>query len=155
MQADTHQHLQELTKQGRWGAFINVKMQNLMSAAYGYNWTLYNLNSKRSQQAINRHWYQLRGPITLLSFNYLGLLLVGALISILVGLWTLFSSNDYRSANCFFFETLLLIGLTISTLCLEVQGRYQIVLYIPIIMLIGTGLAAIKVHKPDNPKSNK
>ncbi|RRK10829.1 hypothetical protein D1831_05200 [Lactiplantibacillus garii] len=139
MQRDVQKNLTAL--RGQEIPFINQKMRGLMGEDYGYNWVLYNLSHAKSQRKTAIRWYQLKGLITIVSYNYFQVMLVLALGSVGLGLGVLFKKNYLN--NYFFYSALLLDGFTISSLIMEVQGRYHVILYLPIIFLIICGGAAM------------
>jgi len=145
----TDHNIHQLNRQGRWGSFINLKMQKLMAEDYGYNWVLYNLSHTKHQTSLGHAWYQFKPLLVALSFGYFDLMLVGALVSVLLGLALLASHNQHLN-NYFFFSALLLDGFTLSAMLVEVQGRYHIILYLPLIFLIICGIATVERHRLKN-----
>ncbi|MFC6181593.1 hypothetical protein [Lactiplantibacillus daowaiensis] len=138
MQAATTQHLTQLKQTHAWLPFLNAKLQNLMTEDYGYNWVLYNLNTNHQ---LTTTWYHLKSWIVLFSVGGLLSLIGGALISVLIGLGLLATHTDYLN-NYFFYSGLLLDGFVLSALLVEVQGRYHIIIYLPLIFLLTCGIAA-------------
>ncbi|GAB7170995.1 hypothetical protein TUA1478L_29900 [Lactiplantibacillus plantarum] len=66
-------------------------------------------------------------------------MLVIALFSVLMGLGLLW--HQHYLNHYLLMAALLLDGFTLSALPLEVQGRYHIILYLPILMLMTCGIA--------------
>ncbi|MFD1420802.1 hypothetical protein [Lactiplantibacillus songbeiensis] len=149
----TDHNIHQLNRQGRWSAFINLKMQKLMAEDYGYNWVLYNLSHTMNQTKFGHAWYRFKPLLVSLSFGYFDLMLVGALVSVLLGLALLAGHYDYLN-NYFFFSALLLDGFTLSAMLVEVQGRYHIILYLPLLFLMICGGAAIKRYRLKNIGEN-
>ncbi|WP_057863649.1 hypothetical protein [Lentilactobacillus diolivorans] len=58
----------------------------------------------------------------------------------------------FRTLNGLFFMEILLIGLFIASLLVEVQDRYQVALYIPIIGIISNGISLLNQPVTDLPK---
>ncbi|KRO08565.1 integral membrane protein [Lactiplantibacillus xiangfangensis] len=137
MASDIQDNLTEL--QGRAVPFMNQKMQGLMSEDYGYNWVLYDLSSAKANRKKNKAWYQGRAFLTITSYSYFQAMLMVAIVSVLLGLWLLFKTSYLN--NYYFYSALLLDGFTISSLFLEVQGRYHVIIYLPIIFIIICGVA--------------
>jgi uncharacterized membrane protein len=70
-------------------------------------------------------------------------MLVLALLSIMMGLWLQWRHhylNTYLMMAALLFD-----GFTLTALPLEVQGRYHVILYLPIIMLLICGVAGVKL----------
>jgi len=139
----TQQNVQSLTQKQAWPAFFYLKMRNLMAEDYGYDWVLYNL---QHNQPINRWFYQIGGVLTVLSTGYLLGLLACALVSVVLGLVML--TKNSRLNNYFSYSALLFDGFALSSLLFEVQGRYHVILYLPLILLITCGLAAKSGKSP-------
>ncbi|WEE34600.1 hypothetical protein PWO93_07615 [Lactiplantibacillus paraplantarum] len=123
------------------GTFANQKMQGFIREDYGYDWSLYNLSNHSG--LLNHSWFHL-APILITSATvYWQIMLIIALLSILIGLglqWRQHYLNRYLLMGA-----LLLDGFTLSALPLEVQGRYHIILYLPVLMLMTCGIAAMKL----------
>ncbi|KRO28255.1 integral membrane protein [Lactiplantibacillus fabifermentans DSM 21115] len=137
---DTQLNVQQLQQQHRWFSFIDDKMQQLLGPDYGYNWVLYNLQSRRTGNT----WYRLRYFVITLSAAYFGLMLIAALIASVLGLRQL--TKPHFLNQYFFMSALLFDGFTLSNLILEVQGRYHVIIYLPLIALIICGIAALKIR---------
>lgn len=144
MQQATQQHLKALSKTGQWRPFLTQKMQKFMAEDYGYNWILYNLDPAQSQRPVMQWWLWSRGFWNWLALLYFEALLGTALISGLLGLWLLFFKQVNYLNQYFLYVTLLLDGFTISSMLVEVQGRYHIILYLPLILLIICGWVTLK-----------
>jgi len=141
----TDRNIRQLNQQGRWGAFANSKLQKLMAEDYGYDWVLYNLSHTKRQTKVGQVWYRLKPVIVTASYTYFEALLAGALISVLLALALLAKRHDYLD-NYFFFSALLFDGFAIGAMLVEVQGRYHIILYLPLICLLICGIAVIRRH---------
>lgn len=139
MQRDVRDNL--ATLQGRELPFINQKMRGLMGEDYGYNWVLYNLSRAKTDRQTVKHWYALKNFVTITSYNYLQMMLIAAFMSVVVGAGLLFSGSYLN--NYFFYGALLLDGFALSSLIMEVQGRYHVILYLPLIFLIICGVAGV------------
>jgi len=137
----TQHNLQTMIPSGKLPGFVNTKMRVLMSEDYGFDWTVYNLSHSRAQRQSNDRWYNQRTVLLLLSFGYFDVLLVLSFISILIALIRLIAGRQ-RLMNHFFYNALLLDGLVIETLLFEVQGRYHIIFYLPLVGLVVTGVNA-------------
>lgn len=144
MTQQTQRQLDELSKAGRWGPFLSRKMQKFMAEDYGYDWVLYNLGHQRSQQAHNRWWLWSRGFWNWLALIYFEILMAVALVSSCLGGYLLWRRHDHYLNQYFFYAALLLAGFTISNMFVEVQGRYHIILYLPLIFLGICGWATLK-----------
>lgn len=125
------------------GSFVNEKMQGFIREDYGYDWSLYNLSHHPG--LLNRHWFYL-APILITSATvYWQAMLVIALFSVLMGLGLLW--HQHYLNHYLLMAALLLDGFTLSALPLEVQGRYHIILYLPILMLMTCGIAEAKLWR--------
>lgn len=125
------------------GSFVNEKMQGFIREDYGYDWSLYNLSHHPG--LLNRHWFYL-APILITSATvYWQAMLVIALFSVLMGLGLLW--HQHYLNHYLLMASLLLDGFTLSALPLEVQGRYHIILYLPILMLMTCGIAEAKLWR--------
>lgn len=125
------------------GSFVNEKMQGFIREDYGYDWSLYNLSHHPG--LLNRHWFYL-APILITSATvYWQAMLVIALFSVLMGLGLLW--HQHYLNHYLLMAALLLDGFTLSALPLEVQGRYHIILYLPILMLMTCGIAGAKLWR--------
>ncbi|KRN36333.1 integral membrane protein [Lactiplantibacillus plantarum] len=125
------------------GSFVNEKMQGFIREDYGYDWSLYNLSHHPG--LLNRHWFYL-APILITSATvYWQAMLVIALFSVLMGLGMLW--HQHYLNHYLLMAALLLDGFTLSALPLEVQGRYHIILYLPILMLMTCGIAEAKLWR--------
>ncbi|KRL14773.1 glycosyltransferase family 39 protein [Schleiferilactobacillus perolens] len=117
--------------------FLWKKTINLMSEDYGANWFLYNTAGKTSGAYFN----QILPLGVASSVVYFVLLLLLAAASVLWQLVLMLkkSALTHMDINSLFYEVLLLDGFFLSSLIFEVQGRYHIVLYLPIVILIALG----------------
>ncbi|WP_251897797.1 hypothetical protein [Lactiplantibacillus paraplantarum] len=133
--------------QPQMGNFANQKMQGFIREDYGYDWSLYNLSNHSG--LLNHSWFHL-APILITSATvYWQIMLIIALLSVLIGLglqWHQHYLNRYLLMGA-----LLLDGFTLSALPLEVQGRYHIILYLPVLMLMTCGIAAMKLWWHNRP----
>ncbi|BDZ30918.1 hypothetical protein RA086_07070 [Lactiplantibacillus sp. WILCCON 0030] len=139
MQATTQRNIQELTQKKQWGNFLVQKSQNLMAENYGYNWILYNLDNAQPYQARIHWWQRFQSPLNWLAVSYFEGLMGLALISCGLGLWVLIRRYAVYLNHYFFYSALLLDGFIVSSMLVEVQGRYHIVLYLPLTLLILCG----------------
>lgn len=146
MSQATQKQLHELARTGQWGSFLQQKMQNFMAEDYGYDWVLYNLSPQRSQRANNHWWQWSRGFWNWLALIYFELLMGAALLSSGLGIYLLWSKRNHYLTQYFFYAALLLAGFTTGSLLVEVQGRYHVILYLPLIFLSICGLATLKSH---------
>lgn len=137
----TQHNLQSLVSAGTLPDFVNNKMRVLMSEDYGFDWTVYNLSHHRAQRQSNDRWYDQRIVLLLLSFGYFDVMLILAFLSILIAMIRL-ALGRQRLTNHFFYSALLLDGVVLETLLFEVQGRYHIIFYLPLIALVVTGVDA-------------
>lgn len=123
------------------GSFANQKVQNFAREDYGYDWSLYNLSPHGG--ALNHNWFHWAPIIVSLAVIYWQGMLLLALLSILMGLWLQWRHhylNTYLMMAALLFD-----GFTLTALPLEVQGRYHVILYLPIIMLLICGVAGVKL----------
>lgn len=144
MTQTTQKQLRDLSRTGRWGTFLTKKMQKFMAEDYGYDWVLYNLSPQKAQRVHNRWWLWSRGFWNWLALSYFEILLALALASSFLGTYLLWARPNHYLNQYFFYSALLLAGFTISSMFVEVQGRYHVILYLPLIFLGICGWATVK-----------
>lgn len=55
--------------------------------------------------------------------------------------------KEFMTLNHLFYFSLLLNGFIIGSMLFEVQGRYHIILYIPLVMILGAGARILTERK--------
>lgn len=112
-----------------------------MQEEYGTNWILYNLSAKDPN-----HYYKRLIPFTsVMSVIYFDMLLLMTIGMAAMFLIAVFDRRILKSGdlNSLLFGSLLLDGFFLASMIFEVQGRYHIVLYIPVMLLFGMGCKLI------------
>ncbi|MFC0424098.1 hypothetical protein [Lactiplantibacillus plajomi] len=137
--------------QGQQRPFMNQKMQQFVAEDYGYQFVSQNLSPTLNSRATRQVWRQSRAPLVMIGTGYFQLLLIAALVSVIIGL-SLLLKRHYLN-NYFFYSGLLMDGFVLGALSLEVQGRYHVIVYLPLIFLVICGAAGLKTWLL-HPKAN-
>ncbi|MCH4170486.1 MAG: glycosyltransferase family 39 protein [Lactobacillus sp.] len=138
MQKISKHNIQTLNQSSGWLPFLRAKTINLMSEDYGSNWILYNLKYKSDQ----KYYYQHLSPfLTVYSTIFFVILLVLAGLVLLLSPWLVYRRRYLHTPdlNRLFYGLLLWDGFMLSSLIFEVQGRYHIILYVPLLLIIAWG----------------
>lgn len=132
----TVQNFKDIQKVGPTN-FLWRKVTHLMQESYGTDWLLYNLSSKDQS-----YYYKKITPIaSVISVIYFEIILGITLILTACQLILIFNRKLLHTGNLntLLLGFLMLDGFFLSSMIFEVQGRYQIVLYIPVMLLFGIG----------------
>lgn len=129
------QNVKTISNGPGWLNFLSRKYTNFADESYGYGWVFYNTYSK------NRYLQQysdLKYPLITFSTIFFEFMLVLASISmLLIFIFERKNSDPLISTNKIFYLSLMLNGFILGSMLFEVQGRYHVVLYIPLALAAG------------------
>ncbi|GAF41413.1 integral membrane protein [Agrilactobacillus composti DSM 18527 = JCM 14202] len=138
MQKISKHNIQTLNQTRGWVPFLRVKTINLMREDYGSNWILYNLKRNRDRTT---YYTRLSAFLSVYSTIFFVILLVLAGLVLLLSPWLIYRQRSFHipDLNRLFYGLLLWDGFMLSSLIFEVQGRYHIILYVPLLLIITWG----------------
>ncbi|WP_125708104.1 glycosyltransferase family 39 protein [Companilactobacillus zhongbaensis] len=129
------QNVKTISNGPGWLNLLSRKYANFADESYGYGWIYYNTYSK------NRYLEQysdLRYPLISFSTIFFEFMLVLASLSmLLIFIFERKNSEPLISTNKIFYLSLMLNGFILGSMLFEVQGRYHVVLYIPLALAAG------------------
>lgn len=131
-------------------AFVWQKVKNYMDENYGADWLLYNTQGSTAKR-FTATVLPFVSVYAVVYFAMILLLTASAITAQLVMMWRRPGLSN-RAINLLFYGTLAVDGFFLSALLLEVQGRYHIVLYLPIIVLLALGGQLISQQLHQNEK---
>lgn len=118
-----------------WAKFLSRKYANFSDESYGYGWVYNNTYSKNKYLP---EYSDLRYPFETFSTIFFELMLVLASISMaIIFVFEKKNSKPLISTNNIFYLSLMLNGFILGSMIFEVQGRYHVVLYLPLALAIG------------------
>lgn len=145
MNKDIQKNIKQLNQKHAWKKFITNKYANFANENYGYNWILYNSNSSNH---LRKNYLQLKSPLIAFSTVFYEFMLIMSIAT--MGLILIFRKQvqkEFMTLNHLFYFSLLLNGFIIGSMLFEVQGRYHIILYIPLVMILGAGARILTERK--------
>lgn len=145
MNKDIQKNIKQLNQKHAWKKFITNKYANFTNENYGYNWILYNSNSSNH---LRKNYLQLKSPLIAFSTVFYEFMLIMSIAT--MGLILIFRKQvqkEFMTLNHLFYFSLLLNGFIIGSMLFEVQGRYHIILYIPLVMILGAGARILTERK--------
>ncbi|GAB6093212.1 hypothetical protein [Furfurilactobacillus curtus] len=134
----TKQHLRQLNQKHDWPIFMRNKITAFLDEDYGFDWIDYNFaHHTKIQRAQQRQFFKQSDLLTLWStFCFSGLLVVPLVGELCLLFWPQLRRRlSSRQRNLLLFNNLLFLGFFYASLLVEVQGRYHIVLYLPLLTL--------------------
>lgn len=138
---ETEKSFTNLKRRGEIGSFLEKKMEHFSDESYAYS--LLFVNHSTNPSVTYERMRKAARPFISYSFTFYTLLIVLAILSCS---WSLIFSNNREVCNKLFFSSLLINGFIIASLLVEVQGRYHIILYLPLLFLIAEGAANLNKH---------
>lgn len=125
--------------------FTNRKYQGFAAEDYGYDWLLYNMTGREIKRT---HFYSLKAVLISWSVAYFVLLLILSITTLLAMLVVPFWRRTpamRRLGNQTFYLALLLDGFILGSMLVEVQGRYHVILYVPLVLLAAMACSLSKL----------
>ncbi|AKP66309.1 ArnT family glycosyltransferase [Companilactobacillus ginsenosidimutans] len=127
----------QLNKSNGWLPFLSDKYAAFSNENYGYNWILFNTWNKNPYK---KAYMSSRNALVAFSSIFLEFMII---ISIVIMSLILFFrrkiENRMQTINHIFYLSLLLDGFILGSMLFEVQGRYHVILYIPLVLILGAG----------------
>lgn len=120
-------------------AFLWHKTKNYMDENYGADWLFYNINGKsKASKEFAKNTLPFASVYAVI---YFGLFLGLTALAIVAQLLLMFKKRalSNRRINLMFYSALALDGFFLSAMLPEVQGRYHIILYLPLVVLLALG----------------
>lgn len=136
-----------LKKHHLFPSFIKTKLSVLIDPRFGFKLTYFQYKNYFTKSQLNlKDTYN----NTLLVFTvvYQVLLFTAIIISSLYALCILIKSKSKNdSFDIYFLANLLNIGILITSIAVEVQPRYQMSIYVPWILILGSSMSIIEKYK--------
>ncbi|WP_125772146.1 glycosyltransferase family 39 protein [Companilactobacillus furfuricola] len=136
MDAHIKSNLQEIKNGPGWLNFLKRKYANFADESYGYGWVYNNTYSKNK---FITQYSDIRYPFETFSTIFFEFMLI--LTSIAMAFIFIFerkTANPLISTNNIFYLSLMINGFILGSMIFEVQGRYHVILYLPLTLAIGS-----------------
>ena len=130
-------NIHQLNKSHGWLPFLKDKYASFSNENYGYNWILFNTWNKNQYRKV---YIQSRDALVAFSSIFFEFMII---ISIaIMGLILFFRrkvNQRMQTVNHIFYLSLIVNGFILGSMLFEVQGRYHVILYIPLVLILGAG----------------
>ncbi|MQS88237.1 glycosyltransferase family 39 protein [Companilactobacillus mishanensis] len=137
MNAQVKANISEVTREKAWPKFISNKYAAFSNENYGYNWILYNTWNKNK---LKKSFVESQSALVSFSTIFYEFMIILSILTMSLILLFRHRVNESMSTlNRVFYLSLLLDGFILGSMIFEVQGRYHVILYIPLVMILGLG----------------
>lgn len=137
MSKQVNENINQINRKKAWTTFIAAKYSNFTNENYGYNWILYNTGNKNH---LEKNYLALKNPLIAFSTVFFEVMIILATFIMALVLFFRTKIKDHRQiSNQIFYQSLILNGFILGSMLFEVQGRYHVILYIPMVLVLGSG----------------
>lgn len=135
MNDQVKKNLRAINKGPGWINFLKRKYANFADESYGYGWVYNNTYSKNK---FLTQYSDIRYPFETFSTIFFDLLLIlSSIAMVVIFAFERRNSQPGRSLNNIFYLSLMINGFILGSMIFEVQGRYHVILYLPLTLAIG------------------